>query len=319
MPVYHIATQDHFELHEAASLEDAVRLATQSMGAPAISARLATREEIDVCTMRAKDVQPLHAPVACDHAEEIVKCFVAYPFNDRRCTWEKMITNPSITPHGCLIDALDIRCPANRLSEVAFYAQQALNDVFPQFKWSAAAWNRHRWSDDEIREVIAIVAKSIHSTLSKPSTELSPEVDAALEVDSTADVSGFVPWQLLRIRKDVPGSKGVYVLADFENGRPTCIDLLGENLLYVGITDKRTLATRLDEFVKSALGGFGHSAGWTFRMEYCRDWQKLRTFHQVYVSWCSLGTDQSARDLECRLLSQFEAKWKKLPVLNRQR
>ena len=77
------------------------------------------------------------------------------------------------------------------------------------------------------------------------------------------------PWKPWNQRDSIRNSDeypGVYLLARFPDGPPRKVNMLSEDIVYVGETVDQTLCARWYQFNRSAFQNkFGHSGGKTYR------------------------------------------------------
>lgn len=256
----------------------------------------------------------------------IVQEFGKLSFN--ASNWEKMIGNRQLPPYGCLIDALGIECPQDRLEEVKLVGAQALRAKYPTFTKSPVAWERKEWHHEDLLEIVAIVDRVVRECLAKPSLALpvmsreSPEI--AIGTASATGPNGFIPWRLFRERFPVSRSPGVYLFAYFENGAAENVDPLDSQVIYIGIAEGQATGDRLDQFERTALGGLGHTGGFSYRTEFVRDvfrndYSLLRGFHKTHCSWrdLSISSNITPRQLEQSLLQEYRLRWGSWPRLNK--
>ncbi len=223
-----------------------------------------------------------------------------------------MIKQPTLRPHGCLIDALGLDCPQDRRDEVGFSAAGALREAFPAECGSQAAWKTKRWSRAERDRIIAIVESVARSVLEAASISRDSPATAAEPIEVCAN--GFVRWRPFLRREPVSDESGVYVFSHFADSPPHEVDVLDAAVLYIGMTD-RSLRHRLVEFENTARGGSGHSGGWTYRVEFAQnDFEAVTRFPGIFVSWIESST---ALQLEGRMLEEYRQRWRQWPRLNK--
>jgi len=254
-------------------------------------------------------------------AQSIVREFVKLSYN--AASWEKLISLAKLQPYGCLIDALAIECPIHRRKEVAFYAANALRrGRFQSLTRGRAEWERKIWTDEEINAVIQIVQTSVRTCLDRQEPQLKVSRSMFIPPTRSAGESGiFVPWRLFCDREPVAEAEGVYVFAYFEEEPEQVVDPTCKDVIYIGVTAGQTLRMRLRQFEDTALGGSGHSGGWSYRIDYfADDWEKLQTFHNTYVTWIvvSNGGIETPGQVEYRLKNiEYAKRWGRLPKLNK--
>jgi hypothetical protein len=190
-----------------------------------------------------------------DRAVKIVFEFGKLSFN--ASNWEKMIGQRSLQPHGCLIDALGIECPHSRIEEAKFCGAQALRERYPQYTKSAVAWERKQWTDDDVREIITIVDRTVRACLERPTPSAVPVAQTNKTSDASRNCgnnSGFVPWRLFRDRAPVSGLPGVYLFAYFEEGPPMEVDC---SWLDMSPTDESTPRNLEEALLRQYLSRWG--------------------------------------------------------------
>ncbi len=88
---------------------------------------------------------------------------------------------------------------------------------------------------------------------------------------------------------------GVYVLAHFNDGVPSDIDVCKSNTVYVGETTKQTICKRLAQFGRSAFfRKNGHSGGWTYSEKYFKGIEQDLIPENLYVA--ILPIDKSEKE-----------------------
>lgn len=232
-------------------------------------------------------------------------------------SWEKLVGKATLKPHGCLIDALGMDCPPGRRQEAEFYAANALRTAFPDLTRSQVNWERKQWSEADALRIIEVVQHAIRRCFEREQCEGASLAPSQLP-NAIAGVDPFSPWYLFRCRPVPPSKPGVYLFAYFENQPSTLISPTDEEVVYIGQTEA-SLNVRLMQFQDTALGGSGHSGGWTYRMVlFPDDWDRLRTFHNTYVTWHAIEPEDKLTplQLEAALIANYVRKWGRKPQLN---
>jgi|GEM_PF-2598731 len=238
-----------------------------------------------------------------------------------RATWERLLTNPSFQPHGCLLDILGVNVSDGSREQIALDIASDLRIRFPEFTRGAAAWKRKDWSNNVVDHVLLAILESIERAIARPRLAVKT-LELAYEPSEFPQTSGWMPWRLFRNRFPVSRRPGLYILAYSDGAPEQTVDPLSDKVIYIGIAEDQSTGTRLSQFENSALGKTGHSAGWTFRLEllqkyYDNNAELLRGFHNLYCSWLEV-TDGKPRDIERQLIHDYRSKWGARPFLNRQ-
>src|SRR6185436_9164944 len=203
----------------------------------------------------------------------------------------------------------------------AFAAAYALRERFPLESFSQTVWSRKSWSEGEIAELLAVVEQRVRAAAaSLVPAQASPPRRPRTTIPTATEWGAFAPWAHFIDRGSVLSAPGVYVFAQHEDELPEAVDPVARDVIYVGMT-ARSLAFRLVQFEQTALGGRGHTGGWSYRHEIARgDWDRLVAFRDTYVTWCPVGGGGTApRGVERSLLAHYERRWGALPRLNKAR
>ena len=110
---------------------------------------------------------------------------------------------------------------------------------------------------------------------------------------------------------------GVYLLAQFADTPPDCVDCTCKNVVYIGESCDQSIGKRLYQFNRSAFQSKdGHSAGWTYGTKLGDDGRTLfvsafpvRIVEQVACS-------AFVRFAERKLIWEYVRMWGALPVCN---
>jgi hypothetical protein len=222
-----------------------------------------------------------------------------------------------------LWDALGITIEPSSRKAAEFRTATELRRRFSELTRSPKQWQQRVWTPSEFNEIIRIVevSSSIPSEESEAQLlleELGPSNSYTPRSGESQD--GFVAWRLFRDRHPVPRSPGVYVFAILDSPPTSLPDPLDPRVIYIGTTDNQVLLVRLQQFEDTALGGIGHSGGWSYRIEvYSHSPTRLARFHRTYVSWKSIASDGgiSPSGYESMLLANYASAHGHLPRLNR--
>jgi hypothetical protein len=222
-----------------------------------------------------------------------------------------------------LWDALGIAVQPTASTAAELLTATKLRRRFSELTRSPRQWQQRTWTRTEFDEIIRIVEECCSIPVEESEAqllldELGPRGSYVPASGKSKD--GFVAWQLFRDRQAVPRSPGVYLFA-LLNSPPTSLpDPLDREVIYVGTTDDQDLRVRLQQFEDTALGGQGHSGGWSYRVEvYPNSPARLARFHKTYVSWKCIqdGGGLSPSDYECILLARYTSAHDRRPRLNR--
>lgn len=245
-------------------------------------------------------------------ARAIVRDCVDRGYN--KCFWFDMVTAPTCTPHGCLLDCLHPPLTVNRWREAGFYAAGALRRKFPN---DTRSWNLFDWAAG-LDDVLAVVYEAVLERAMLPAP-LFEEVEPQHSPSDVVQQNGFVPWRLFRRRQRVPRRPGIYVLAHFDGLPEAGASPTSEAVIYIGQSERSSVDQRLRDFEKTALGELGHSAGWTYQTEWATDWESLVLFRNTYVTWKAYakGCTDVPREEERALIHKYVDRFGKRPFLNR--
>jgi hypothetical protein len=259
--------------------------------------------------------------VAPPAAAQVVRAFVRGSYN--AATWEDMVARRSPDWGPPLIEALGLVVPDTRRDACAFAAAFALRERFNRESFSPATWRSKRWSDAEVSELLDIVSERVRATaVLSPPVPSAPRRVTGSPSPSATEWGEFAPWVSFAERGDVSSSPGVYVFGLFSADVPAVVDPVARDVIYVGMAAKQSLALRLSQFQDTALGGSGHSAGWTYRHEIGRgDWDRLVEFRDTFVTWRVVRRDEAVapRTIERAIIARYECRWGALPRINRVR
>lgn len=231
-----------------------------------------------------------------------------------KCFWFDMVTAPTCTPHGCLLDCLHPPLTFDRWREAGFYAAAALRQNLPN---DTRSWKAFDWAAG-LGDVLAVVYEAVLERASRP-TPLFEEIEPPHTPSDVVQQNGFVPWRLFRRRQRVPRRPGIYVLAHFEGLPEAEASPNSEAVIYIGQSERSSVDQRLRDFQKTALGELGHSAGWTYQTEWATDWESLVLFRNTYVTWKAYakGCTYIPREEEKELIQKYVDRFGKRPFLNR--
>lgn len=234
-----------------------------------------------------------------------------------KCRYDDMIIGDHTFPDG-IVDAVGISVPSDRRLEVAWYAAQRLRSLFTE---RHAAWKLRLSSDEAMQFLIDEACSEVIEKLRFP-----PPVVLPIE-RRTGNIleNGFSEWLPFRARM-APRSLGVYLLAQFDDGCPTSVEPLNSCVIDIGMSASRkvSIAGRLDGFQLVALTGrappfLGKSSGWTYRVNFVREYEQLVNFKGLYVSWIRMD-DRSKPEIaraERDYLNAYCAMHNMRPAINR--
>lgn len=251
-----------------------------------------------------------------DRAKSVVAEFLERGYGN--WFWDDMVGRPQQGPVGCVLEQIQCDLPASRWLEAGFYAGRELRRRYPNDRRS---WNSRNWTA-EYDAILDAILEAVRECERRNPPTLT-EAEPAWLPSSGVQSNGFVPWRPFRRRNPVPQQHGIYIVAFFEELPERDADPLSEHVIYIGyaghLRNRRTIAQRLDEFEQTALGELGHSAGWTYRTEFVRDWESLMLFRNTHVTWNAYDQDKAEhpREAERSLIAQFRSMWGERPFLNR--
>lgn len=260
-------------------------------------------------------------PVA-NIAAEIVSQFGMLSYN--ASDWEKLIGVSSVSSHGCLLDAWNIACTANVREQLKMSAAAALRKVYPEYTNSRANWERKVRTAEDIDSILRTAFDAVMNAMAQ-SSMVEFECDADYyPASTTTGANGFVPWRQFRKFCPTSSEPGIYVLAYFADKPEDQVDILSEHVIYIGQATDQSTGDRLLQFERTALGGSGHSAGFSYRVQFFAEVFKnqfplLKRFNNTYCSWLAIprGSAESPSIVEHRLICQFKERWQRRPRLNR--
>ena len=218
-----------------------------------------------------------------------------------------MILDSSQGALGCVVTHLGSPLSSERHDEAAFYAARRLRKLYPNSK---ALWATTKW-DLEVDRILEVIQSEFDLCCTERRSS------------TFCQTTGFIPWRLFRYRSPVAIRGGVYLLAVYDSPPPNAVEPLGKEVIYVGKAGGRdstnSILQRLCSFELTALGGMGHSAGWTYRNEFVSDWESLQSFRNLYTSWNEFGVadQRDARTEEKQILIDYLKQWGRLPILNK--
>jgi hypothetical protein len=236
--------------------------------------------------------------------------------------WERMVAEAELPPAGCLLDALDLKCPSAQRKAMGHYAATALRQAYPQYTRGQAAWRNKHWTRDDLVEIIAVVERTLIPRLQQAgNAPLAATVDTP-RLRDTRDVqsNGFYPWVTFRNRPQAPQSPGVYVFGHFPEMPPAVTNPLDQRVIYIGKSDGQTIEWRLQQFAGTVDCEIGHSGGFSYRLEFhTDDYEAMRSFKDIYITWqtCQQAGIDNAREIERTLIDRYCHCWGKLPQLNK--
>ena len=254
----------------------------------------------------------------CDYqrARAVIEHYLTLDFD--KWSWDKMVGRAECNPLGCMLQCIDTQIPTSRWLEASFYIGRELRRRYP-FKLSAS--KSHDWAS-EIEPILELIVEKVRDFELLPSPTFDETEFVPLET-SALQPSGFVTWRLFRRRHPAPDQPGIYLFGYFDGLPDAEVDPLSRNVIYIGYSghqkNRRTIAQRLDEFERTAHDEIGHSAGWTYRTEFVKDWPSLVLFRNTFISWkaYSRESDENPRELEKSLIAAYRSNWGKRLLLNK--